>query len=320
MNSKINMFFVAIAIAALGVAGYTLTAGQNGDSTPPMEVSAVDEAIAAEPAAGDEAAPAADDPVVAKVDGAEIRRSEVAAFMQTLPPQMRQIPPENLFPMAVEQLVSAKIVDVKASKTDVAKDPEVATRMKDAQTQIVRAVYVEKEIEKALTEDRVKEAYDKFAKEQSGVEEVKARHILVDKEDLAKEVIKKLNDGAKFDDLAKEYSKDTANKASGGDLGYFTKGDMVKEFAEAAFALKKGEVGKSPVKTQFGWHIIQVDDKRTRPVPGLDEVKPSLESQIRREILNELIEKWRKGASVETFDMNGNPVKKEEEKKDEDKK
>lgn len=322
MNSKIGMFFIAIAIAALGIVGYSMTGDKGADSTQPMEVSGMDTA-SVEPAAGEEMAPAAaaDDPVVAKVNGAEVRRSEVLAFMQSLPPQMRQIPPENLFPMALEQVVSAKIVDLKAEKTDVSKDPEVATRMKDAEKQILRAVYVEKEIEKALTEDRVKKAYDKFAEEQGKIEEVRARHILVDKEDLAKDIIKKLADGAKFDDLAKEHSKDTSNKATGGDLGYFTKGDMVKEFADAAFALGKGETSKAPVKTQFGWHVIQVEDKRVRPVPPLEEVKPALEGQIRRELLNELVESWKKEASVEAFDMNGNPVKaKEEEKKDDAKK
>ena len=103
-------------------------------------------------------------------------------------------------------------------------------------------------------------------------------------------------------------SKDTANKATGGDLGYFTKDSMVKEFADAAFSMKKGETSKEPVKTQFGYHVIQVEDRRNRPAPDFETVKPQVEAQERRAILTELLESWRKKADVETFDMNGKPV------------
>ena len=257
--------------------------------------------------------PSADDPVVAKVDGKNILRSEVLAFMKNMPPQMQQLPIETVFPVVLDQVINGKIVEEKAVKTEVASNPEVAKRMAEAKEQIIRVVYMEEEINKNLSETRVKKAYDKFVADQGKVEEVSARHILVDTEAAAKDIIKKLDGGAKFEDLAKEMSKDTANKASGGDLGYFTQKDMVKEFGDAAFAMKKGEITKTPVKTQFGFHVIQVEDRRTRPVPSLETVKTALETQERREILTELLESWRKKADVETFDMNGNPIKEKPE-------
>lgn len=323
MNKTLGAILGVAVIAILAIVG-VMTMQKAKPTEPAQETAQAATAIepAADKAAEDKTAPAAetaaapaektpsaDDPVVAKVDGKNILRSEVLAFMKNMPPQMQQLPIETIFPVVLDQVVNGKIVEEKAEKTDVAADPEVAKRMAEAKEQIVRVVYMEQEINKNLSEERVKKAYDKFVAEQGKVEEVKARHILVDKEETAKDIIKKIEGGAKFEDLAKEMSKDTANKASGGDLGYFTKTDMVKEFGDAAFAMKPGEVSKTPVKTQFGWHVIQVEDKRERPVPPLETVKPALEAQERREILSELLESWRKKADVEMFDMNGNPVK-----------
>jgi peptidyl-prolyl cis-trans isomerase C len=311
MTKRFISIFAAL-LAILAITGLALS--ERGEATPADKSPAKSDAATA-PAgkSADKAAPAAEDPVVAKVDGQPIKRSEVLAFMKNIPPQMQQLPPETLFPVVLEQVINGKIVEEKASKTDVANDPEVAKRLAEAKEQIIRIVFMEHEINKNLTDTRLRKAYDKFAAEQGNIEEVKASHILVDKESEAKDIIKKLQAGAKFEDLAKEHSKDTANKSIGGDLGYFTKDAMVKEFSDAAFAMKKGDVSKTPVKTQFGWHVIKVEDRRVRPVPDFDTVKSALEAQERRQILNELLESWRKSATVETFDINGNPVKKKEE-------
>lgn len=334
MNPKIIGIALAVILAVAAVFGYGISQKSSNESPAEPPAAEADQAANAveepknpadaEPAAGEAksddksseavAAPAvaADDPVVAKVEGTDLHRSEVLAFIQNLPPQMRQVPPEAIFPMALEQVVNGKIVDLKVATTDVSTTPAYATRLEDAKKQIARAVYVEGEIEKALSEADVKKAYDKLVKDQGKVEEVKARHILVEKEDQAKDIIKKIEGGAKFEDLAKEFSKDTSNKASGGDLGYFSKDSMVKEFAEAAFKLGKGETSKEPVKTQFGYHVIQVEDRRDRPAPKFEDVKPQLEAQVRRDLLNSLVEGWRKKATVETFDFNGKPVEKKE--------
>ncbi len=302
-NRNLGILIAVIAIAAAAIC-FAVLKGNNNN--PPKSIP--DVAASVEPAA--EPTPSANDPVVATVDGKNVLRSEVLAFTKNFPPQMQQVPVEQLFTIAQEQVIAAKIVDAKAAKiSELPTDPEVLKRLADAKTQIIRTVYLEKEIEKQLSDDRIQKAYDKFKASQSGIQEVHARHILVDKEETAKDIIKKIEGGAKFEDLAKEFSSDKSNKDNGGDLGYFTKEAMVKEFADAAFAMNKDEVSKTPVKTQFGWHVIQVLDKRNKPVPTLDDVKPQIAAEERRQILNELVESWRKKADVTTFDINGNPEK-----------
>lgn len=311
MNKKMAVILSGVVIAILAVVGFVVTQKDN-KTAPAAPVVAQDGTSAAgvEPAAAvaDEKIPSAEDPIVAKVDGQNILRSDVIEFMGALPPQMKQMPIETIFPMALEQVVNGKIVEEKAEQTDVANDPEVAKRMIEAKEQISRAVFMEKEIEKNLSESRIKKAYDKLVAEQGKVEEIKARHILVEDEAKAKEIIAKLAAGSKFADLANEYSKDTANKATGGDLGYFTKDAMVPEFADATFKMKKGEITKAPIKTQFGFHVVEVEDRRDRPAPDYELVKPQIAANERREILNELVEAWRKKADVEMYDINGKPI------------
>ncbi len=255
------------------------------------------------------------DPVVAVVDGVDVKRSEVFRFVNNLPPNMRQqIPPEDLFPLALEQMISGKIVEIKASKQNLDGNKDVEERLAEAKKQIIRAVFLEKEMQKRLTEKRVKKAYDDYVKKQGDVQEIKARHILVDSQEKANDLVKELEDGADFVTLAKEHS-DGPSGARGGDLGYFTEDDMVPEFSKVAFATKVGEYTKKPVKTRFGWHVIKVEDKRVRKPSPYEEVKPILEAQERRMILDELIGEWVKEARIETFDINGNPLPAEEKSK-----
>lgn len=249
-----------------------------------------------------------DNPVVAKVNGEDVYRSDVMEFAKALPPQMRQVPVQAIYPMLLEQVINSKIVDQKAKAANTESNPEVAKQLSSAKTQIVRAVYAEAEMNKAYKESDTKKAYDDMVAKTEKVMEVKAAHILVDDEAKAKEVITKLEGGAKFADLAKEYSKDKSNAQNGGELGYFAQSDMVKEFADAAFALNKGDYTKAPVKTQFGYHVILQEDKRERPAPSYDEVKGELEAKVKRDTLNKLVEDWSKQAKVERFDYDGKPI------------
>lgn len=219
-------------------------------------------------------------PVVAKVNGADVTRSEVLEFITTLPEQVRQMPLQNLFPMARDQVVNNKLLTEKAATANLAADPEVQKLLDQAKVQIERNVYVEREVSAKVNDTELQKAYSELKAELAKVEEVKARHILVDTEEKAKEVITKLQGGAKFEDLVQEYSEGVT-KETKGELGYFAKAEMVPEFADAAFALGKGQYTKAPVKTQFGWHVIESEDRRTRPAPGFDEVKPQLEAVVR---------------------------------------
>ncbi len=245
-------------------------------------------------------------PVVAKVNGADVTRSEVLEFITTLPEQVRQMPLQNLFPMARDQVVNNKLVTEKTQAANLANDPEVQKQLEQAKVQIERNVYIEREVAAKVNDAELQKAYNELKAELAKVEEVKARHILVDTEEKAKEVVTKLQGGAKFEDLVQEYSEGVT-KETKGELGYFAKGEMVPEFSDAAFALGKGQYTKTPVKTQFGWHVIESEDRRTRPAPGFDEVKPQLEAVVRQRQLQELVNSWQKEAKVEKFDINGKP-------------
>ncbi|MFP5514637.1 MAG: peptidylprolyl isomerase [Alphaproteobacteria bacterium] len=267
----------------------------------------------AAPAASAPATPAASaDPVVARVNGEELRKSDVSRMVSQLPPQVQQMPIEMIYPAVIDQLVSGKLVSSAGYKAGLADSAEVKDEIKRAEERAVQRAYIQKEIKARITPDAMQKAYQDFLKENPAQEEVKAAHILVEKEDEAKAIIAQLKKGGDFAKLAKEKSKDAAAAAQGGDLGYFTKDAMVEPFANAAFAMKPGEISKEPVKTQFGYHIIKVEDKRTQPQPTLDEVKPQLEQTLSKDIVTALVEELRGKATIETFQLDGSPMPKEE--------
>jgi peptidyl-prolyl cis-trans isomerase C len=248
------------------------------------------------------------DPVVAKMDKVEIKRSDVFNYIVTLPEQVRQLPLQTLFPLALEQVLNNRIISMKAAAAKLENDPEVTKILEDAREQVVRNVYVERELAKAVTQKELLAAYQKLLESFERVDEVRARHILVDDEAKALDIIAKLKAGEKFEDLAQS-SMDQPTAANGGDLGYFAKTEMVPEFAEAAFALKPGDFTQTPVKTQFGFHVIKVEEKRKRPEPQFELVKPQLEAQLRREKLGSMLEQWQKEAKIQKFDINGEEIK-----------
>lgn len=305
-NIKTGLLVAACAAAALLVLPVSGKAA-GGDKAPGGK-----EAAAEAPAAGDAKQQQFEirsgNPVVATVNGKDVNRSDVLTFIGTLPEQTRQMPIQNLFPLALEQVVNNMLVDSKVSGAKLDGDPEVQKMLEQAKQQIVRNVYIDRELDKEVTKKKLLKAYDELLTKLEDVQETKARHILVDSEGKAKEIIKKLKDGAKFEDLVKEYSKGPSAE-NGGELGWFAKSEMIPEFADAAFALGKDETSKEPLKTQFGWHVIKVDDRRKRPEPDFEEVKPQLELQLRQQALTETLKKWQQDSKVKKFDINGDPVK-----------
>ncbi|WP_298374501.1 peptidylprolyl isomerase [Azospirillum sp.] len=255
--------------------------------------------------------PAAD-PVVARVNGEELHRSDVTRMVAQLPPQVQQMPIEMIYPAVIDQLVSGKLVASAGYKAKLADSAEVKDEIKRAEERAVQRAFIQKEMKTRITAKALDEAYQAYLKQNPPQDEVKAAHILVEKEDEAKAIIAELAKGGDFAKLAKEKSKDSVAAQQGGDLGYFTKDAMVEPFAVAAFAMAKGEVSKEPVKTQFGFHIIKVEDKRTQPAPTLDEVKPQLEQTLSKDIVTALVEELRAAAKVETFQIDGSPLPKED--------
>lgn len=245
--------------------------------------------------------------VLATVDGVAITRGEAMELLAQMPAQMRQLPPEQLLPMAVEQVINNKVISKKSSASGLDRDPEVLKQLAMAKEQIVRAKFVELEVEKKVKEEDVKKEYEQYVLNFPKVEEVKANHILVEDEAKAKELIKQLDAGKDFAELAKENSTD-GTAQNGGDLGYFGKDEVVPEFGEAAFALEPGTYSKTPVKSEFGYHVIKSEDKRVRPAAEYDQVKPYIEQEIKRTALEALIGDWRSESKIERFDADGNLI------------
>ncbi len=260
----------------------------------------------AAPLAGARAADAAD-PVVAKVDGAEIHRSEIQAAFETLPEQYRQMPMEMLYDPLLQRVIDTRLLAEAAEKKGLESDPAVKLAIERARETTLRDQLIQRAIAEGTSEAALKAAYEE-AKQQPDfvVEEVHAKHILLENEADARAVIAELNKGGNFAEIAKAKSKDPSAAQNSGDLGYFRREAMVPEFSGAAFDMEKGAWSKDPVQSQFGWHVILVEDKRTS-APTFAEKEPELREELSREILTALLEDARKGATIERFNIDGTP-------------
>lgn len=254
-----------------------------------------------------------ENPLVARVNGQDITKADVQEMLKHMPENFRQFPEDVVAQIALDQMIGERVIDAKIGNSGLDRDPEVQKELANAQKQIIRSIFIEREVKKAMTDERIKKAYDDYSAGFQKVQEVKASHILVSAEDeqKAKDLIKQLDGGADFSKLAKENSLDGSSE-TGGDLGYFAKEEVVPEFAKAAFETKVGAYTKTPVKSSFGYHIIKVEDKRERPPADFETAKPYLEQEISRQLYNEIVAQWREDAQVERFDEKGNPVKDEE--------
>lgn len=251
---------------------------------------------------------AEENPVVLKLDGRDVTRMEVLdnfASTGARLPEGEQI--QQIFPLLQEQYIVTKLFEKGAQNYGIdIHTPEVAERVAGAVRQAERAVYIDKIGEDAVTEAALRKAYDDVVGNAEEATERHARHILLDTEGAANAMIVKLQGGSDFAKLAEENSKGPTAK-NGGDLGYFTRGEMVPEFAEAAFTIEVGSFGDKPVQTQFGWHVIKVEDERMREKPAFEAVKPQLEQQLRQAVVAEKLQELRDAASVEIFGFDGQP-------------
>ena len=250
---------------------------------------------------------AGDDPVVARVNGRELHRSDVTQAQRSLPEQWQRRPLPEIYPMLLDQMVSGMLIAQAGRQDKLADDPEVKRRTAVLEDRVIQEVYIKRAVEAAATDIKLHEQYDKFVKAQPANEEVSARHILVASEDEAKAIIVDLGKGADFATIATQKSTDPA-KDNGGDLGFFTRDAMVPEFADAAFKLGKGEYSKTPVHTQFGWHVILVEDRRAAAPPTFEASRDELKSEVAREVVSAKVKALKDGAKVETFALDGSPM------------
>ena len=246
--------------------------------------------------------------IVATVDGKPIFLSEIIGMAQRLPEQYRKMSLEAVYPSLLTRAIDSKLVTLEGRRAGFSKDPDVKKRLLDVEDQIISEIFLTKTIGSQVTEEALQKIYSETKSEMASGDQIKARHILLDSEEKAVEIIKKLQAGGEFAKLASEYSTGPS-AASGGDLGWFGEGQMVPEFSKAAFALNPGDIVTKPVKTQFGWHIILVEDRKVSAPPSFDEAKEQLASTMSQKLLKELIETLRTKAKIVRFQADGTPIK-----------
>jgi peptidyl-prolyl cis-trans isomerase C len=249
-------------------------------------------AFAPAPARADDA-----DPVLARVNGTEIKASDVAAAEEEIGANLPPMAPDARKDYVLTLLTDTTLVAQAAEAKKLGDTTAFKTKLAFARNRLLSEALLNQEGKAALTDEAMHKVYDEAVKQMGAEKEVRARHILVETEDEAKAVLSELKKGADFAELAKKKSKDPGG-AEGGDLGYFTKEQMVPEFAEVAFKLEPGKLS-DPVKSQFGWHIIKVEDKRDKPIPTFDKVKDQIESFLTRKTQAELVSKLRQEAKIE---------------------
>jgi peptidyl-prolyl cis-trans isomerase C len=251
------------------------------------------------------AAPA--DPIVAKVNGDPIYLSDLRASAQSLPQNLQALPPATIYPRLLDRMIDARALAAAARKAKIDQDPAVHRQIAEATDEVLDNALLTKVVMPTITDQALHARYQAEMSGKPGDEEVHAKHILVDSEDQAKQIIAQLNKGADFGALAKQYSKDQGS--SGGDLGFFKKDEMVPAFADAAFALKPGQFTQTPVHTQFGWHVIMVVGRRQAPPPSFEQVADQLRQKMLQEGVEKEIAAALATAKVQTFNLDGSPVR-----------
>ena len=237
---------------------------------------------------------------VARVNGEDITEAELAFAEAEVGAEIAGLPAESRRRVLVEYLMEAHLFAGEANKDQLATGKDYEARLAYYKLRALRDTFYEKKVRESVTEAQAKAIYDEQVAKLKPEPEVRARHILVKTEEEAKDLVSKLRAGGDFNELAKK-SSDGPSAHTGGDLGYFSRGQMVKPFEEAAFALEPGQIS-DPVKSEFGWHVIKVEDKRNRPAPSFDEVKDQIMTSLVQSQLKDVVQKLRAAAKIEVLD------------------
>jgi len=238
------------------------------------------------------------DPVVATVNGKPVRLTDVENARNLLPAKLQGAPLREVYPVLLESLINSRLASDKSTKLGYHETPEYKHRMARISDQILYRMLLARHIEQKLTDELILDRYQLIAERAKDQFEVHARHILVKAEDGAKDLIGKLEDGADFTKLAMEHSIDTSSE-SGGDLGWFGPGQMVKVFENAATTLPVGEFTRVPVKSKFGWHVILVEERRPFPVPSYQDAREVLANELSAELGKALMVQLRDEAKID---------------------
>jgi peptidyl-prolyl cis-trans isomerase C len=262
----------------------------------------------------------ASDPVIAKVNGVEIRQSDLNIAEEDIGRDMPANDEAGKRDYLVNYLTDLLLIAKAAEAKKIPDSAEFKQRLAFVRNKTLMETVLAQESKTAVTEPALRKIYDDATKTMSGQQEVHARHILFRvndpndqaaskaAEDKVKSTIERIKKGEDFGTLAKALTEDPSGKQDGGDLGYFTRDQMVPEFSEVAFSLEKGQVS-APVKTQFGWHVLKVEDKRTRQPPPFDQVRGEIEQFASRKAQVDLVAKLRADAKIERLDKAAEPKK-----------
>ena len=232
--------------------------------------------------------------IVATIDGDDITLNLVIAMMSQLPPQYRNQPFEVLYEPVLDDIIDTRLAAAAAKRGGIADDPLIEELAQRAYDRVMAEAWISLEIQQNITDEMVEARYAELASDLTLREEISARHILVTSEDEANAIITRLNNGEDFASLATELSTGPS-APNGGNLGFFKRGDMVPDFSDAAFALEVDSYSEEPVESNFGWHVIKVDDKRVLDLPPLDNIRSQLveimTSELATQLADELYEK-----------------------------
>ena len=247
------------------------------------------------------AATPAPDTVLATIDGQPVTEADLELALSDLDQQFARLPAEQRRAAAMSAIIEIRLLAAKAVAAGIDKQPTFQRQIEFLRQRSLHSQLVAAEVAAKITDQEIRARYDQEVANTPPVNEVHARHVLVKTKEEATAIIKQLDGGAKFEDIAKEKSSD-GSAAQGGDLGWFGPGQMVPEFEKAAFALEVGAYTKEPVQTQFGWHVIKVEDKRAKQPPAFEQVKDQIRSALLREKYFALVKSARDAAKVEISD------------------
>jgi len=233
-----------------------------------------------------------------KVNGVAISQQHLELLVKNLVAQGRADTPQ-MREALMQQMINRELMVQEAVRRGLDKNADVATRLTFARQDVLTSAYAQEALKAhPVTDDELRKEYERI-KAQHGAKEFKVRHILVEQEDEAKEIIAQLNKGSSFEKLAAEKSKDPGSKANGGDLGWGSPGRYVKPFGDALLKMKKGQLSEVPVHTNFGWHVIRLDDERAARIPGFDEAKPQLQQMLHNRVVEKAVAELRAKAKIE---------------------
>ncbi|MCZ8316058.1 peptidylprolyl isomerase [Phreatobacter sp.] len=256
----------------------------------------------AAPAAPAPALTAPADGILARVQGVEIRQADLDAAEEDIGGQATaQMSPEQKRDYLLSFVIDLTLAAKAAEQRNVQNGPDFARKLTYYRNKLLVETLLNDETRTRVTEAEMRKIYDEQRARITPEEEVRARHILVETEDEAKALIAQIRGGANFETIAREKSKDPGGQRNGGDLGFFTKAQMVPEFAEAAFAMQPGQLSTAPVKSQFGWHIIKLEERRQREIPSFEQVRGQIEDFLTRRVQADLVQRLRSEAQVQRF-------------------